>query len=86
MKIEKLEAGMTVYHVYTKRLLNRSESTCVDDIVIHSVNHDKRTVMASCGGSNVCEFEEKEWSKWRLKKPKLVKIMFGGYRIAKRGE
>lgn len=40
MKIEKLESGMTVYHVYTKRLLNRSESTCVDDIVIHSVNHE----------------------------------------------
>lgn len=86
MKIEKLEAGMTVYSVGKQKMGNTKMTTvCVWPVFIHSVNMEKRTVMASWNHNSVREYDEYSWSKWRLKEPKLVSCGFG-QRLARRGE
>lgn len=87
MKLEKLNPGAKVYSVRKYTMGNTTMSSIgVYDVDVVSVNHENRTVVASCNGNTPATYREHIWSKWRVKKPRLVKSTFGSYRLAKRGE
>lgn len=86
MKIEKLKPGMIVYDVGRQRMGNTTQSTvAVWPVEIVSVDADGQGVIARwnnnparwCGAHSV--------SKWRAKRPALVKSGIG-WRLARRGE
>lgn len=87
MKIEKLQPGAMVYDVHSQRMGNTTlRSVGVWPVQIVSVDVEARTVMAKWNGNPERKFSERQWSKWRAKKPALVKTGLGAYRLAKRGE
>lgn len=87
MKLEKLKPGMAVYEVGKMTMGNTSiKSVCVWDVYIVSVDMEKRRVHASWNGNTEKVFYERTWSKWRLKKPLLIRTAIGSYRLATREE
>lgn len=87
MKIEKLKPGMVVYDVGRHKMGNTTISTvAVWSVCIQSVDAEKRTVVASWNSNAPKEYREHQWSKWRMKKPLLIRGPMGNYRIARRGE
>lgn len=87
MKIDKLYPGAVVYDVHTVRMGNTMvRSVGVWPVQIVSVDVEARTVLAKWNGNPARNFSERQWSKWRVKKPRLVKTVIGAYRLAKRGE
>lgn len=86
MKIEKLSPGMTVYSVGRHKMGNTTISTvAVWPVEIIEVDVEQGTVIASWNCNAARKFYKPEWSKWRLKKPKLVQGPFGSHRLARRG-
>lgn len=87
MKIESLQSGMTVYETHTYRMGNTTlRSQGVWPVTVVEVDMLKRRVLASWNGNRSEWYYEHQWSKWRLKKPKLIRTSTGGYRLARRGE
>lgn len=87
MQLNKMEPGMTVYDVVRHKMGNTYLSSVdILEIKIISINIEKKTVIASKNYNKQNEYSERVWSKWRVKRPKLIKCMFGNYRLAKRGE
>lgn len=80
MKLEKLQAGLTVFEV---RRIRGGIATY--QIRIVSVNPEARTVLASWNNNSPREFRERSWAKWRLVAPLMVPCGFG-YRLATREE
>ena len=88
MTFDKLKPGMIVYDVHSYRMGNTSlRSVGVWDVQIVSVDVTREVVTASWNGNPPKDFYRSSWSKWRLKKPKLIDTGFcGQQRLAKRGE
>lgn len=88
MKLERLKPGMIVYDVQRVRMGNtKLRSTCVYGVRVISVDAERKVVTASWNGNIAREFWAATWSKWRLKKPKLVDTGFCGQkRLARKGE
>ena len=86
MKIDKLAKGQIVYDVCNRKIGNTSmTTTCVFEVQIKTIDFEKEKVTASWNGNKPQVFFKNAWSKWRLKKPILIKTSFG-HRLAKRGE
>ncbi len=86
MKIEKLKPGMTVYDVHRQKMGNTNISSVGTwSVYIIDVDVDKQIVTASWNTNKPQKFYRNNWSKWRLKKPELIKSGFG-YRLKRRGE
>ena len=87
MKIEKLQPGMVVYDVGRHKMGNTTISTVsVWSVRIVSVDAEARTVVASWNSNPAKTYREGVWSKWRAKRPQLVRMAFGNQRLARRGE
>jgi hypothetical protein len=87
VKIEKLQPGMTVYDVGRTKMGNTTLSTTlVWDVYIVSVDVEKKTVVARWNGNQERTYYFRTWSKWREKRPMLVRTGMGAYRLANRAE
>lgn len=87
MRIEKLQPGMVVYDVGHRKMGNTTIPTvCVWSVLIVSVDVEERTVVASWNSNPAKPYREGIWSKWRAKRPQLVRMTLGNYRLARRGE
>lgn len=87
MKIDRMKPGMVVYSVGRQKMGNTTLSTvAVWSVYVRAVDMDRRRVEASWNGNTACWFSEREASKWREKKPVLVKSDMWGRRLATREE
>ena len=88
MTIDKLKPGVIVYDVQRYRMGNTTlRSVGVWEVRIVSVDTETQTVVASWNHNRPEVYRSRIWSKWRLKKPKLIDTGFCGQkRLAKRGE
>ena len=87
MKIEKLKPGMTVYDAHKYKMGNTNISTVgIWTVYIIQVDHEKRTVTASWNSNPQKTYYERDWSKWRIKRPELIEMPLGNKRIARRKE
>lgn len=87
MKIEKLHPGMTVYYVGRSKMGNTTLSTVsVWSVYIVSVDADNKTVVAKWNGNPQRTYYFGTWSKWREKRPMLVRTGMGAHRLANRAE
>ena len=88
MTLDKLEPGMVVYDVHSYRMGNTTiRSVGAWEVRIVSVDVERRCVVASWNHNPPSTYYKSSWSKWRLKKPRLVDTGFCGQkRLAKRGE
>jgi hypothetical protein len=87
MKLEKLKSGMTVYDVGRNKMGNTTISTVVVwHVQILDVNFSERSVVASWNSNPERKYRESAWSKWRIKKPQLIRMALGNQRVARRGE
>lgn len=87
MKLEKLQPGMTVYDVGRHKMGNTTVSTVsVWSVLIVRVDAETRTVVASWNSNKAQSYGEHTWSKWRVRRPLLVRCVLGNYRLALRGE
>lgn len=77
MTLDKLKPGMLVYDVHSYRMGNTTlRSIGVWNVHIFAVDHESRTVQAMWNGNKSQIFRERQWSKWRLKKPELEQVGF----------
>lgn len=80
MKLEKLKPGMVVWDCHSHRMGNTTlKSLGTWTVRIISVDLERRFVEASWNGNPPRKFY-RDWSKWRLEKPILVKNSIGQYR------
>ena len=87
MKLEKLQPGMTVYDVGRTKMGNTTLSTVsVWGVHIVSVNTEKQTVVARWNGNKESTYSPRTWSKWREKRPMLIRTGMGAHRLATREE
>lgn len=87
MQIEKLKPGMVVYDVGMYTMGNtKIKSVAIWSVFVQSVDIDAGVVVASWNSNTPKRYYQSSWSKWRIKKPQLVSLGFGRYRLAKRGE
>lgn len=87
MKIENLKPGQVVYNIGRHKMGNTSISTVfVWAVNIIKVDIERRVVTASWNSNKAKEYHEYSWSKWRVKKPKMIRGLFGNYRLARRNE
>ena len=70
MTLEKLHAGLTVFKVKRSANAFRSGKWDVWPVHIKKVDVNQRTVLASWNGNPPNIYQERDWSKWRLKEPK----------------
>lgn len=84
MKIESLKPGMTIYDVHSYRMGNTTMRTlgCWNVTVIE-VNAD-RTIIASWNDNKPTRMHERQWSKFRLKKPEFERTVTGRTVLKKR--
>jgi hypothetical protein len=87
MKIENLKPGMTVWEVGRYKVGNTTlRSVGAWSVFIVSVDEPAGKVLARWNGNEIRPYFKHTWSKWRLKRPTLVKQGFNQYRLARRGE
>lgn len=87
MKFEKLQPGMTVYKVGRMRMGNTTlMTTGVWPILILSIDKEKRCVVASWNTNPPRAYHERTISKWRIKRPLLIRTAMGTQRLATREE
>lgn len=87
MKFEKLQPGMTVYDVGSHQMGNTTLKTIsVWAVKIVSVDPEKRSVQASWNGNPVRTFHEGSYSKWKAKRPVLIRTAMGALRRPTREE
>lgn len=87
MKFEKLQSGMTVYEVGRMRMGNTTLMTTeVWSIFILSIDKEKRCVVASWNTNPPRTYNERTISKWRIKRPLLIRTAMGAQRLATREE
>jgi hypothetical protein len=87
MKIEKLKPGMRVWSVGKYTVGHTTQkSIAVWPVKIVSVNLESGTVTASWNGNPNKLFLRRTWSKWREKRPLLIKQSFNCHRLATREE
>lgn len=87
MKLEKLQPGMTVYDVGRTKMGNTTLSTVsVWGVHIVSVDAEKKTVVARWNGNPERTYYSGTWSKWREKRPLLIRTSMGAQRLANREE
>jgi hypothetical protein len=81
MKIEKLKPGMMVYDVHRHKMGNTNMSSVgIWCVYIIDVDIENQVVVASWNTNQPKKFYRRDWLKWRLKRPELVKNGFG-YRL-----
>lgn len=86
MQLKNLKPNLVVYDVGTHKMGNTNTSTvAVWSVLIIAVNEETRVVKASWNCNPPRDYDERTWSKWRLKKPELVSRGFG-HRLKRRGE
>lgn len=87
MKLEKLQPGMTVYDVGRTKMGNTTLSTVsVWGVHVVSVDANKKTVVARWNGNAERTYYPGTWSKWREKRPMLIRTGMGAHRLANREE
>lgn len=87
MKIENLKPGMIVYDVHRYKMGNTTISTVgVWEVEIVAVGLASQIVVAKWNHNQERKYWRGHWSKWRAKKPLLIKLGFGHYRLANREE
>lgn len=87
MKFEKLKPGMTVYDVCRYKMGNTTLSTVgVWDVKIISVDAENKSVVASWNSNAPRVFFAHAATKWRAKRPVLVRTAMRAHRLARRGE
>lgn len=87
MKIENMKPGMTVYDVHRHKMGNTTMSTVgVWPVKIVSVDMENRAVTASWNWNAPRVYFEREATKWRERKPLLIKTAIGAHRLATRAE
>ena len=87
MTITKLKPGRVVYDVHSRRAGNTTLRTIgVWPVEIVSVDEEQESVRARWNGNREQTYYHHTWSKWRGKRPVLVKTGFGCHRLATREE
>lgn len=87
MKIDKLTPGIVVYSISRTQMGNtRIKTVSIYPIRIIAVDPDHHTVRAEWNGNEARNYGSRTWSRWRLKRPVLIKNSLGQARIARRGE
>lgn len=73
MKFNSIYAGMTYYTV-SKHLMGNTtmRTTAVHAVKVISCDSVKETVVASWNGNQARTYTQRDYSKWRAKKPLLV--------------
>ena len=86
MKIEQLKPGMVVYDCHSHRMGNTTlRSLGTWSVRIISVDPEGRFVEASWNGNPAQKFY-RNWRKWKINKPHLVRNSLGQYRRETREE
>lgn len=86
MKLEKMQPGQVVYDVHSHKMGNTTINTVgVWSVKIISINLEKQTVQASWNSNAERTYYHNSWSKWRGKKPVLIKVGWA-HRLATREE
>lgn len=84
MTFDKIKPGMTLYDVHKYTMGNTSlRSIGVWPVSVITV-HEDRTIIASWNGNKPTRMYERQWSKYRLKKPELVRGNFGTTKLKPR--
>ncbi|MEQ9223779.1 MAG: hypothetical protein RJQ08_11770 [Salinisphaeraceae bacterium] len=87
MKLSSLSAGQTVYEVVRRKMGNTSLSTvAVVPVRIEAVDEFTGFVRARWNDGPARSFQERQWKKWRLKRPVLVDCGSGRQRLATAAE
>ncbi len=87
MKLEDIKPPMTVYDVHSYAMGNTYvRSLGCWPVRILEVDQRLRIVVASWNGNPKQNFYERQWKKWRVKKPVLVSESFGRQRLQTREE
>lgn len=87
MKFDKLATGMVLYDVHSHRMGNTTMKTLgVWTVRIVSIDHERRTCMASWNGNRPVRYSESQIAKLKKDEPFLVKSVFGSYRRPTREE
>jgi len=86
MKFNSIRAGNTFYTVSRQRMGNTTMSTvAVHEVTVRSTDSVHETVLASWNGNPARVYSSREFAKWRLNKPLLIKSGIG-HRLATRKE
>ena len=87
MKIEKLQPGQVVFNVVRQNMGNTTmKTTSVFKVYIKEIDPEKQWVLASWNGNPARKFYKRTVSKWREKKPVMIKSPMGSQRLATREE
>lgn len=87
MKISSIKPGQPAYIISRYRMGNTTlRSVRIHRIDIISVDAEAGKVTASIDGGSPHRYGEYHWSKWRLKRPVLVRNRLGQARLATRAE
>ena len=87
MKIEKLKPGMVVYDVGRHKMGNTTISTvAVWEVRIISVDVASGIVQAIWNSNDAQTYRQHQITRWRAKRPTLIRSGLGNYRLATRAE
>lgn len=85
--IKKLVPNQVLYTITRSRMGNTTIKTVsVHPIKVKSIDLAKLTVVASFNGGSDRTYSELRVKSWKIKKPTLVRLSTGNYRLANREE